>query len=433
MNGAGAVSLIDPPDYLSGMLTVRLDPQGNLLEFRAVPPEFDQSEKTGAADWNLFFEKAGLDSSLFKPAKPVWNPLVDCDERRAWVGNRVGQSDVELRVEAGSYRGKVIYFRTIAPWTKPTRMEEPQGELSTRIAQVIGTGLFMVVFVGAAVLARRNLRKGRGDTKGALRLATCVFILFMLFWVLRLDHVAASQELLLLFWAVSASLFISGSVWLAYVALEPYVRRIWPETLVSWSRLMAGFIKDPLVGRDILFGGLGGVLVALLVGLSQLAPLWLGQPAASPAYTDMDAFTGMRQALSWLFLFQFNAVTSPLLVMMVILVARILLRRQWLAVGIAFILFAAAGVLSQTGYLAAIPFFILVWVVLIVMITRFGLLPSILTFCFANILLNFSFPSDLSSWYAPRFIFIQVLMIGIVVYGFSRALKGQQLLSEDLI
>jgi serine/threonine-protein kinase len=432
-NGVGPVGENDPPAYLSGMVFVRLDPQGRLLEFRAVPPEFDESEKAGTVDWSPLFEKAGLDRALFNPAQPSWNPLVDCDERAAWVGHYPEQEDVEIRAEAGSYRGQVVYFRVVTPWTKPTRMEESETTASTRIAQIIGLSLFVLVFVGGAILARRNLRKGRGDARGALRLAIYVFVLSFLNWVLGIDHVAAGEELLLLFWSVSASLFFFAVVWVAYVALEPYVRRIWPETLVSWSRLMAGHFKDPLVGRDILFGGIAGVLVALLVGLSQLTPAWFGQPVPEPNSPLMDTFTGIRQAFSWLFLLQFNAVTSPLTVMLVILIARILLRRQWLAVAVAYVLFSAVGILSQTVYLWAIPFFILVWVVLIVMITRFGLLPAILTFYFANILLVFTAPSDLSIWYAPRFIFIQLLMVGVVVYGFSRALKGQTLLGEDII
>ena len=35
------------------------------------------------------------------------------------------------------------------------------------------------------------------------------------------------------------------------------------ETLISWTRLLSGRVRDPLVGRDILIGVLAGV--ALLV------------------------------------------------------------------------------------------------------------------------------------------------------------------------
>ncbi len=45
-------------------------------------------------------------------------------------------------------------------------------------------------------------------------------------------------------------------VWLAYIAIEPIVRRSWPELLFSWSRLLSGRFRDPLVGRDLLAGDL---------------------------------------------------------------------------------------------------------------------------------------------------------------------------------
>ena len=35
--------------------------------------------------------------------------------------------------------------------------------------------------------------------------------------------------------------------WLYYLALEPYVRRLWPQALISWSRVLAGRVRDPLV------------------------------------------------------------------------------------------------------------------------------------------------------------------------------------------
>ena len=45
-----------------------------------------------------------------------------------------------------------------------------------------------------------------------------------------------------------------------YIACEPLIRRLWPETLIAWSRLLSGYWKNPLVGRNILIGtAIGGV------------------------------------------------------------------------------------------------------------------------------------------------------------------------------
>ena len=69
-------------------------------------------------------------------------------------------------------------------------------------------------------------------------------------------HHVASPEGELVFGAnyLVRSLAIAFRVWLYYVALEPFVRRLWPDVLISWSRLLSGRLQDPLVGRDLLIG-----------------------------------------------------------------------------------------------------------------------------------------------------------------------------------
>ena len=61
--------------------------------------------------------------------------------------------------------------------------------------------------------------------------------------------------------------FVPAFVWLLYIALEPHLRRVWPETMIGWSRLLAGSVRDPLVGRDVLVG----VLVAIGDGIDPRA------------------------------------------------------------------------------------------------------------------------------------------------------------------
>ncbi len=54
-----------------------------------------------------------------------------------------------------------------------------------------------------------------------------------------------------------------ASMWLLYIALEPYVRRNWPQTIISWTRLVSGRLRDPLVGRDIV----SGILLGMALGV----------------------------------------------------------------------------------------------------------------------------------------------------------------------
>ena len=39
--------------------------------------------------------------------------------------------------------------------------------------------------------------------------------------------------------AISTALFTAGVTWMLYMAVEPWVRRHWPKTIISWSRLLS--------------------------------------------------------------------------------------------------------------------------------------------------------------------------------------------------
>ena len=58
--------------------------------------------------------------------------------------------------------------------------------------------------------------------------------------------------------------------WLLYVAIEPFIRKLHPNSLVSWSRLLAGRVSDPAVGRDVLFG----VTLFAMQSLAVVISIW---------------------------------------------------------------------------------------------------------------------------------------------------------------
>jgi serine/threonine protein kinase len=123
----------DPPPITSGMSVVRLDKDGRLLHFEAIPPQhMDHPEATKPADWNSLFSLAGLDPSQFKPADPEWFPLAAADARKAWTGTWPGSS-WPLRVEAASLGGKPVFFSLIGPWDKPTRMKQESDSSGEKI------------------------------------------------------------------------------------------------------------------------------------------------------------------------------------------------------------------------------------------------------------------------------------------------------------
>ena len=87
----------------------------------------------------------------------------------------------------------------------------------------------------------------------------------MAIWLCR-SHVIASLGTLGMFLvAICTSTFAAVLVWTAYLALEPYVRRNWPRTLISGTSVLSGRLGDAIVGRDVLVGMCAG-LVLLVIG-----------------------------------------------------------------------------------------------------------------------------------------------------------------------
>ena len=125
--------------------------------------------------------------------------------------------------------------------------------------QIVFIVIFLFLLAAAGLLARLNYRRGKGDRQGSFRIALVVFVLQMLLWVCYEHFVPAVGTVGMLILAVSSSLFMAAMVWTLYMALEPYVRKFWPQTIISWSRILTGKIRDPLVGRDVLFGVLLGL------------------------------------------------------------------------------------------------------------------------------------------------------------------------------
>ena len=90
---------------------------------------------------------------------------------------------------------------------------------------------FQVLFmISLALLARHNLRRGRGDPKLAFRLAGVVFTLVMAQWAFGAHHVPERSELEVFFGGLYRGCFAFALSWLFYIALEPYASPLAPTS-----------------------------------------------------------------------------------------------------------------------------------------------------------------------------------------------------------
>ena len=358
-------------------------------------------------------------------------PLAWGDARAAWKGSWPGRPDVPVRIEAAAYRGKPIYFEIVAPWSRAERMQPFQQSTGEKVAQVILLILFFGVLAGGALIARRNLKLGRGDRRGALKIAAFTFSVSLLAWALGASHVPTFYEFWLFIMAVSWALFVASFVWILYVALEPYVRRRWPDLLISWSRLLAGRLRDPRVGRDLLVGAIFALTFPLVGEAHQLVLRWSGLPADIPFAEDVRMLLGIRQAVS--------SVSSNLSIYMilglgclfVLFILRAALRRQWLA-ALAFVGIFVLPALSQSEHpLIGGAFAALVWTIIVIMLVRFGLVALIGCF-FMTTLMSVPITLDPSAWFFGHTLVGFALVVAIAAYGFHTALAGQPLFKDRL-
>jgi serine/threonine protein kinase len=430
----GIVTRDDPPTVLSGMINVALDPQGRLTYFQAIPSQkipaqaASSSAQPATVDWNPLFAAAGLDPAQFQKAEPTWNSLADSDTRVAWTGSWP-ETARPLRVEAAAFRGKPVFFSLIGDWTKPDRMKAPEQSIGKKVQQYIAMVLIFGFFYGVIHLARVNYRQGRGDREGAFRLAWVVFVLEILLWLCRGHLVPGLATLGSLVIAVSTGLFVSGTTWMLYLALEPWVRRRWPQTMITWSRLLSGQFRDPLAGRDILFGVMLGVTWILIVQIGSIAMTHLG---AAPSLAQTEYLAGGREALgAWLLQIP-ASIIGTLQFFFLLIGLKFLLRKDWLA-AIAFVAFFVLPKGLTSSYVTVeVPMWILVYGIAVLIVYRFGLIPLACAIFTVNMLTNVPFTADFSAWYMSTFALTLLSVVALAGWGFYQSLGGEPLWRPEI-
>jgi hypothetical protein len=432
---SGEVWENSPHQATPGMATVTLDTSGRLRSFRAVPPRVDVAAADGAAavDWNALLADAGLDPSRLRPVPSTWVPPNPYDARSAWEGEYPAHPEMKLKVEAASYAGRPVYFELIDPWDRPPAPSDDLGDTRERALGILLLSAFFIAVVGGVLLAWKNLRLGRGDRKGAFRLAAFVFAAFMLGWLFSAHHVATEDEAFNFIAELRGTLFLACFFWVVYLAFEPFVRRRWPGRIVSWSRLLAGDFRDPLVGRDLLVGSVFGVSIILCnFFLADLVPRWMGYPPREP-WLDFPAtqLLGLRSFAHGLTGQIYGSLLQPCILLFLLLLFYIILRRERLAALGLWALTALA--LSLTNSTPGVPFAALGAFLYVYVLYRYGLLALVSASFFLHLHIFYPITSEFSAWYAGDFVVALAVSLALAVYGFRVSLGGRTLFRGGLL
>jgi serine/threonine-protein kinase len=343
--------------------------------------------------------------------EPAQAPPYRVDAQAAWKGD--GDS---VRVEAALRRGKAVWLRVVRPWTPPAG-GEADGRERVQLFFWLLTILFTGITVVAAVLARRNLKSGRGDRRGAWRLAGFIAAGGFAASLLRGSHDVSLRTVGIQQENLAQALLMGAVVFLLYLAIEPEVRRRWPRRIVGWTRLLDGKFRDPLVGRDLLVGAAGGAAFLSAGALSLLlGRLVAGAPPGylvPPYEAALLGAPGVVANAAW-------AMTAGIVVafafFVFFLAAARVLRREWLG-GAAYLLVMSGGLaIVSTGPWEIIGNSIQIALTLLLMV-RFGLLAWTAACVGAHLFFTYPATGDLSAWYAGEFLAVIGCLLAMAVYG----------------
>ena len=431
-----------------GDVIVLLDADGRLVHLSTMPGASDQGGSAASArgvgarttSWREFVSAAGYDAARMTPGAPdtsdTWGAA---DSVTAGVVYGQGAGDAPTTLHAAWHDGRVERFWIDAPWG--TSRDPFAFQASTKIDEMgrwLTLTLFTILPILAAVLfAVRNLRAGRGDRRGATKLALFIFFAY---WfshaaVLNVSEMGlgAFLETMIRQAPVGHALLHGVIVWFLYMALEPYLRRLWPRVLVSWARLTSGRLRDPMIGRDILVAFVF-VAVNALVSIA-VQPLEHSQGPERLAPALMGSLSGIGTMLAGIATF---AAGSPQIVMAfftLLLIGRIVLRSNVVAIVVAVLFIGGfyylggaawgsplAAAISTAVGVGAFAFLAL----------RFGFLAALIGGFLVQVAWITPWTTQLSAWFSGRMLLVVVLFGALMIYGLVTALGGRALFKDPI-
>ncbi len=264
-------------------IVVELDGAARLRMFVASPPSWRHGPASPPAAIDAVFAAAGLEPARFTEVEPRFTPAVAFDARREWEGTRSDIPEMPWRVSVAWFGGQLVSAAVLGPWSELST--RPLDASTSFRVQQAALALFILAILAVIVeLGLRNLRAGRGDRRGALRVAAVAGGSSALVSLLT-THLAggtpfAAVDLVFSVWGQAAS--VGLVMWLAYVAIEPFGRRHIPTLMVGWARVLEGRVHDAGVNREILVGLTCGAWMALLLHVTNGLPAVAQIPVQTP-------------------------------------------------------------------------------------------------------------------------------------------------------
>ncbi|MEK6700862.1 MAG: serine/threonine-protein kinase [Planctomycetota bacterium] len=428
------LSQTEPPADQPGMNLVVLDSAGRLVKLEVLPAAMKEAPKSEGAqtppavveptDWKPLLEAAGVPKDGVEKVTPIHTPRVAADSRVAWQW-KDDKSGSTVRCEAALLGARPVSFQVYSNGPSASTDTSAPGD---QIAAFLSGTLLLVLIYGAPLaLALYNLRLGRGDRRGAMRLAAAILTMSVVAWLFK-TRLTPDPILLLLFpKALADGLHSAALLWLLYIGIEPFIRQAWPQALISWSRLLAGEFKDGLVGRDLLFGTAIGVVWTII---GQVLYAWGGTgPRPLPRPIDYQTLAGIKVAAGELLDSGRAAVLWPLVILLVVPLVRAVAKKLIPVNAVVFaalLIVSAIVLMSQTGRSEdSVGLGIAAMVAILIaaggtyVMSRFGALMIMTAFFTAGVLASFPLTLSLGDrFYTGPAVLAFATIAGLALFGF---------------
>jgi len=283
------------------------------------------------------------------------------------------------------------------------------------------------------------MRQGRGDRQGAFRLSVYIGAIYLLGNTIGAHHPAGFVgEIELMRMLLALAIYTGMATWLMYMAIEPHLRRVWPEVLIGWSRVLTGRFRDPRVGRDVLIGACTGILIGWAPHVRALALRWVGLPSPILGVSTIGPLpigqlaVSARHGLEFVLLLMVTAISAVLALTVALVIFKILLRSRTAAALALVVLFALMGLaVSETQgvrgaeWVSRLGSVAIGATLFVLVLVRFGALSMIAAMWVSLLTQQMPVTFDWSAPYAESSWLTVGMILALTFYGFRTTLAGR--------
>ena len=430
----GFVKENNPPFTIPGMVSVDLDTEGRLLRFLALPSTLSsEGDSPETFDLNALFTAAGLDIKSFNPEPAAGVSPIASDRYESWSGVLAKEPALPLQINVAALRGKPVFFEVRGPWDDQASAMTFGFRFMRVILPAVWFPTVLLLLIVGIYFARRNIYMRRGDLRGAFRISAFAFIAMALgeaFW----SHHAYSTFGDFMWWirgGLAFFLFDAVFIWVCYMAVDPAMRRYWPEQVISWNRFLSGRFRDPLVGRDILIGTAAGAAAAAAMFILKASPGWMYLPGSWSAHIELFSLLGAIKHWGMFFYLLGITVFYGVGYIAAMTVPFIIFRKKWAVVALCVVWVAVNMCLDASGSLQnQLLFGLIASLLMNSCMFRFGIFSTMTAFLTLNLLTRMPLNLEPQRWSGRAAGVTIIIVLAIALYGFYASLGRRPLFAR---